>query len=114
MTKISKERDQKADARAWLAMLGPPVVWLINFELIYAGVLSACANKSKTLLLLSCAVSLALMTGCAFFSGRELTTEPGHDARRFMARVGLMAATVFALLTIAQVIAILVNDPCLT
>src|SRR3954471_21270965 len=113
MVKLSKERDEKADAGGWLGMLGPPIVWIVNFEIIYAGVLSACANQNKNPLLVSCFVSLALIAGCAFLSRREITAGSGHDARRFMARVGLMTATVFALITIAQIIAILINDPCL-
>jgi uncharacterized membrane protein len=111
---VAKEKDEKADVYAWLGMLGPPVVWIVNFEIIYAGVLAACANKSKTALLLSCLVSLALIAGCAVLSRRELTAEPKHEARRFMARVGLMSATIFALITIAQLIGIVVMDPCLT
>src|SRR3954463_14867174 len=114
MVKFSKEQDEKADAFAWIGMVGPPVVWLVNFEVIYAGVLPACANKSKVALLLSSLVSLGLIAGCAYLSRRELTTAPLHHARHFMARVGLMTAAVFALIGIAQVIAILIYDPCLT
>jgi hypothetical protein len=113
MAKFTKENDEKADAFAWVGLLGPPIVWIVNFLIIYAGVLTACASKSKLTLILSCLVSLALIAGCTFLSRREFITEPKHDARRFMARVGLMNATVFALVTIAQTIAILINDPCL-
>jgi hypothetical protein len=95
-------------------MLGPAVVWIVNFEIIYAGVLSACEAKSKIVLLLCCLICLALIGGCAWLSLRERSSETEHDVRGFMGKVGLMAAGLFALVTIAQTIAVFIMDPCLT
>ncbi|MFL6585089.1 MAG: hypothetical protein ACJ8KU_11300 [Chthoniobacterales bacterium] len=108
----TKPHDEKADAIAWLAMLGPPLVWILNFEVIYAGVLSACEAKHNVVLIVCGVATLALIAGCAVLAGRELRSE--NRARRFMAQVGLMAAGVFALVTIAQMIAMFIMDPCLT
>ena len=113
MSQLSKPGDEKADFYVWLGMLGPAVVWLVNFEIIYAGVLSACEAKSKIVLFLCCLVCLAFIAGCAWLSMRERSTEPDHQARTFMAQIGLMSAALFVLVTIAQTIALFIMDPCL-
>jgi hypothetical protein len=113
MAKFTKENDEKTDALAWIGLLGPPIVWIVNLEIIYANVLTACASKSKITLIFSCLVSLALIAGCTLLSRREFSVEPKHEARRFMAGVGLMDAVIFTLITIAQTAAILIIDPCL-
>ena|SRR5215203_4221246 len=114
MSQHIKPGDEKADFCAWVGMLGPAIVWIVNFEIIYAGVLSACEAKSKIVLLLCCAVCLALIGGCAWLSMRERSSETDHEARGFMGKVGLMSAGLFALVTIAQTIAVFIMDPCLT
>lgn len=114
MVQHAKERDEKEDFYAWIGMLGPAVVWIVNFEIIYAGVLSACEAKSKIVLIICCLVCLALIGGCALLSKRELRAEGEHRARSFMANIGLMSAALFALITIAQTIAVFFMDPCLT
>jgi len=110
MVQHVKEGDEKADAIAWLAMLGPPLVWILNFEVIYAGVLSACEAKSKIVLIICSILTLALIAGCALLARREVGSE--NRARHFMAQVGLMTAGVFGLVEIAQLIAMFIMDPC--
>jgi hypothetical protein len=114
MSEHVKPGDEKDDFYAWIGMLGPAVIWLANFEIIYAGVLSACEAKSKIVLFLCCLICLALIGGCAWLCMRERSTDPDHQARAFMAKVGLMTAALFALVTIAQTIAVFIMDPCLT
>jgi hypothetical protein len=112
MLRITKPGDTKSDFYAWLGMLGPPTIWIVNFEMIYAGVLSACEAKSKVALFISCLICLALIAGCGFLALRQLGAMDGHKARRFMAQVGVLSAALFALVTIAQLIAIIIMDPC--
>lgn len=108
---ISKSGDEKGDAYAWLGMLGPPTLWLINFQIIYARVMPACASGTKIGLVISSIIFLALIIGCGFLAFGELGA---NGARKFMAQLGLMSTGLFALITIAQTIATLLMDACLT
>jgi CDP-diglyceride synthetase len=114
MLNATKPGDTKEDFCAWLGMLGPPTIWLTNFEIIYARVLPACAIKSNIWLIVSSLVCLALIVGCGFLALRECGTNEGTRSRRFMAHLGLMSASLFTLVTIAQVIAMLIMEPCST
>ena len=114
MQNVTKPGDEKRDAAAWLAMLGPPVAWIVNFQIIYARVMPACASGTKIGLVISSVIFLVLIGVCAFLAFRELNEGRDHGARRFMAHVGLMSAGLFALVTIAQTIATLIMDACLT
>jgi hypothetical protein len=94
-------------------MLGPPVVWITYFEVIYARVMPACADHSKSMLFLYSVVCLALIAGCGLLSRRALASGTEVKSHRLMGHVGLMAAALFALVTIAQTIAMFIMDPCL-
>jgi hypothetical protein len=114
MLPIIKPGDTKEDFNAWLGMLGPPTIWLTNFEIIYARVLPACAIKSNIWLIISSLICLAVIAGCGFLAIRELATPAENKSRRFLGHVGVMSASLFALVTIAQIIAMLLMDPCST
>ena len=114
MLQITKSGDTREDFYAWLGMLGPPTIWLTNFEVIYARVLPACAIKSNIWLITASLISLALIAGCGFLAIRELGGPTENKTRNFMAQVGVMSASLFALVTIAQIIAMLVMEPCST
>ncbi len=114
MLQITKPGDTREDFYAWLGMLGPPTIWLTNFEIIYARVLPACAIKSNIWLIIASLVTLALIAGCGFLATRELAETGENKTRRFMAQVGIMSASLFALVTVAQIIAMLLMDPCST
>ena len=114
MLNVTKPGDTKEDFYAWLGMLGPPTIWLTNFEIIYARVLPACAIKSNIWLILSSVLCLALIAGCGFLAVRELGGPATNKTRRFMAMVGLMSASLFALVTVAQIIAMVIMEPCST
>jgi hypothetical protein len=113
MLNVTKSGDAKEDFYAWLGMLGPPTIWLTNFEIIYARVLPACAIKSNIWLIISSLVCLTLIVGCGF-AQRESGADAENRTRRFMAHVGWMSASLFALVTIAQIIAMLIMEPCST
>jgi hypothetical protein len=114
MLSIIKPGDTREDFYAWLGMLGPPTIWLTNFEIVYARVLPACAIKSNIWLIVSSLICLAVIAGCGFLAIRELGGPPVNKTRRFMAHIGLMSASLFALVTIAQIIAMLLMEPCST
>jgi hypothetical protein len=114
MLNVTKSGDTKEDFCAWLGMLGPPTIWLTNFEIIYARVLPACAIKSNIWLIVSSLVCLALIVGCGSLALRESCAGEANRSRRFMGHLGLMSASLFALVTIAQVIAMLIMEPCST
>ena len=114
MLQITKSGDTREDFHVWLGMLGPPVIWLTNFEIIYARVLPACAIKSNVWLIIASVIALALIGGCGFLAVRELGETGENKTRRFMAQVGVMSASLFTLVTIAQIIAMLLMDPCST
>src|SRR5215212_7415608 len=112
MLKVTKRGDTKEDFCAWIAMLGPPIIWLTYFEIIYARVMPACASSSKAGLLFASVICLALIAGCGFLAFRAVSQTREKDARHFMAQVGLMTTALFAILTIAQTIAMFIMDPC--
>jgi hypothetical protein len=114
MLQVTKSGDTKEDFYAWLGMLGPPTIWLTNFEIIYARVLPSCAIKSNLWLVIASLIALALIAGCGFLAIRELGGPTENKTRQFMAQVGVMSASLFALVTIAQIIAMLLMDPCST
>jgi hypothetical protein len=114
MFNVTKPGDTKEDFYAWIGMLGPPAIWLTNFEIIYARVLPACAIKSNIWLITSSLFCLALIVGCGFLALREAGAGEGHRTRVFLAHVGLMSASLFALVTIAQIVAMFVMEPCST
>jgi hypothetical protein len=114
MLNVTKSGDTKEDFWAWLGMLGPPAIWLTNFEIIYARVLPACSIKSNIWLIIASLIALALIAGCGFLAMRELGGPGENKTRRFMAQVGVMSASLFALATIAQIIAMLIMEPCST
>src|SRR4051812_8849997 len=114
-----ESRDTRAAARAaprslvalWLEMIGPPVIWLTQFEIKYALAGKSSAIRHPTLMIAVTVIALALIALLAVTSiqhQREAATSPldtmaGVERRnRFMARVGLMSSALFALITIAQ------------
>ena len=111
MANATDDSKLRGDIAGLLGMLGPPALWLINFQIIYARVMPACASGTKIGLLISSIIFLALIAGCGFLAFGDVGAT---GARKFMAQVGLMSTGLFALVTIAQTIATLMMDACLT
>jgi hypothetical protein len=106
--------EPRSAAALWLGILGPPVIWLTQFEIKYA--LTAVGRRSEhTPLLIAVAiVAMALVVLCGYVAVRErqLAAASPFDAtagvfarNRFMATLGLMSSAMFLLVTIAQFIA---------
>jgi len=107
----------------WLEMLGPPVLWLIQFQLRYSLVPWCCANGNRSLLWISSGVSVGLalvLVLMAYSSWRSTIPAAevenatiGQRRARFMAMTGLMNAGLFLLVIVAQAIPVVFVDPCI-
>lgn len=107
----------------WTEVLGPPVLWLIQFQIRYALVPWCCANGKRSLLWTTSGGSLALaavMLVMSWSSWRNTPSPPltqeapiGQRRARFMAALGLMSSSLFLLLIAVQAIPVLFIDPCI-
>lgn len=99
-----------------LAMVGPPLLWLTQFEIIYANVQPACDANSLLLPILSVVLCFALVVIIGLIAAKELWSAQGDEPLskrvRFMAGVGIMVCSMFALVTLAQGIAMIFISPC--
>jgi len=105
--------------RLWVDLLGAPIVWLIQFELIYALVNWACSGGHRLFLHLVWIPFLLLILGVGALSFRDWSrlsalsaVDRGMARCRFMAGLGVVISSLFALATVAQAIAIFIIDPC--
>jgi hypothetical protein len=101
----------------WLGIVGPPVLWLTQFEIIYALVLPVCvAHRVIVLALISMVFAAAIIVcGIIGWNARQpVANSPPRikGARYFMAVLSLMSMSLFLLVVIAQFIATMMNSPC--
>src|SRR5256885_10064214 len=52
------------DLALWVGILGPPVLWLTQFEIIYSLVLPVCVTHSRIVLLLISLAFVAAIVAC--------------------------------------------------
>jgi hypothetical protein len=104
----------------WLEILGPPVIWLTQFEIKYILAARVATARHSIVLIGVWVVAVALIAALAVFARhqeREAATPPldryaGIAARtRFMSVVGLMSCALFALLIVAQGLADFFFEP---
>jgi hypothetical protein len=105
------------DFALWLGILGPPLLWLTQFEIVYAFVLPVCVAHHKTLLVIASIFFGATIVACGFlgWAGRApVAGSPSRIkfARHFMAMLSLMSMSLFLLVVIAQLLATIMNSPC--
>ena len=105
------------DLGLWLGMVGPAVLWLIQFQILYMLVYPACDTQKKIMLHLTSfgfAIVIAALGIWPLLTWRR--TNDGQSkamrTRRFMAGVGIMTVSLFLLAVIAQWIAAIIVDPC--
>jgi hypothetical protein len=98
----------------WLGILGPPLIWLSQFEIKYALAGAGHPNQHTGPLIATSVVAAALVLMLAMMATRErraAAASPldiasgGVGRNRFMATLGLMSATLFLLLIVAQAVA---------
>jgi hypothetical protein len=105
------------DFALWLGILGPPILWLTQFEIVYALVLPVCVAHHKIVLALISLVFGATIAGCgvAGWNGRmPVAACPPRIkfVRHFMALLSLMSMSLFLLVVIAQLLATAMHSPC--
>lgn len=105
----------------WTGVLVPPVAFLLNLEVAYALVPTACGARSVVLVHLVHLVSLglAILGGVVAWRTwqRSGATWPGGEGgrisrTRFMAGLGALMGLLFTLVILAQWIPSFILDPC--
>ena len=105
------------DFALWLGILGPPLLWLTQFEIVYAFVLPVCVGHHKILLAVVSIACGAAIVGCGVIGWNARAPVAGSPsrikfARHFMAVLSVMSMSLFLLVVIAQVLATAMNSPC--
>jgi hypothetical protein len=105
------------DLALWLGIVGPPLLWLTQFEIVYALVLPVCVAHNKIVLVLISIVFAATIVVCGLIGWSGCAPVAGSPARirfvrHFMALLSLMTMSLFLLVVIAQVLATAMNSPC--
>lgn len=105
----------------WVGLLLAPGAFLINLEVAYALVPTACSSRTELpvhLVHLACLLLTlyGLLTAWRCWTATGATW-PGEDGdplarSRFMAGIGLMVSAMFLLVIVAQWIPSFVLDPC--
>src|SRR3954462_15557342 len=98
----------REDAELWTGMLGPPVLWLIQFQTIYSIAGWGCELHSKLPLLIVSGIILVLAFATGLLVLRHVGkpgSSPEAKRARFLAWVGIMSSVLFSLVIVAQVIA---------
>jgi hypothetical protein len=118
-------RTDVPDARViralWIGLLVPPAAFLLNLEVAYALVPTACSSRNQLIVHVVHLVCLALAVIGGFSAWRVWIsggkTWPGdeggaHGRSRFMAGMGLLTSALFVLVIVAQWIPSFLMDPC--
>jgi len=105
------------DFALWLGILGPPVLWLTQFEIVYALVLPVCVAHDRIVLAVISIAFGAAIVGCGVlgWNGRAPVADSPPRikfVRHFMAVLSLMSMSLFLLVVIAQVLAVAMHSPC--
>lgn len=122
-TRVSSDQPRAA-LRLWIAVLGPPLAFLVNLQTTYALVPVVCGQRDVphaalhlvTLLLLALTVAAGvhgwrlLQASGEEWPGEEATPE---DRSRLLALLGVLSAAFFGLILLAQWIPTLVLSACL-
>jgi hypothetical protein len=113
---------EKGCVLLWTGILGGPIAWLIQFQLRYSLVPWVCANHKKFILhLVTVGFVLLIMAGASFSwrmwarNGKAWPNdkEAGVKMRNlFLAVLGMLSSSLFALLTLVQGIPPFFIDPC--
>jgi hypothetical protein len=105
------------DFALWLGILGPPVLWLTQFEIIYALVLPVCVAHSRIVLAVISLGFAAAIIGCGLIGWNGRAPVAGSPSRiklvrHFMSLLSLMSMSLFLLVLIAQLLATAMHSPC--
>jgi len=107
------------DFALWLGILGPPVLWLTQFQTIYMLVFPACGQHRNVIIIVASLLFGLVIAVCGFigWSNRvPVADSPPRvkKTRHFMAVLSILSMSIFVIVTIAEVIAALMIDACVT
>lgn len=122
MSSTSAERRQqpRATVAQWIGVVGPGLVWLAQFEVRYALAANEPGSGAHAAMVLIGLAGLILLAGCGVLAWRQwrfaeaspLDDFSGIGSRtRFMGVLGLAMTALFALVTVAQMLAELFIAP---
>ena len=103
------------DFGLWLSMLGPPSLWLLQFQTVYILVYPACGAGRNFILGAACLTFFVLIALLAIYPAHNLRAASDNRVvrtRHFMSLVGLMSVLLSLLLIFAQWMAAIMVDPC--
>ena len=107
------------DFALWLGILGPPLLWLTQFQTIYMLVFPACGQHRNVIIIVASLLFGLVIAVCGFigWSNRvPVADSPPRvkKTRHFMAVLSILSMSIFVIVTIAEVIAALMIDACVT
>src|SRR5688572_17108380 len=102
----------------WLGVLGPPTAFLFNLGLSYAMVGAVCEGRWRSISTLHVVPALLLLITIllGIASYRRIGQRPensGWDRDEVLAVLGVLSASFFALVLVAQWIPTMLLEPCL-
>jgi hypothetical protein len=110
----SNDVSPRSTGPLWLGVLGPPTIWLTQFEIRYALAGAGRASRHGLPMLVTSIIALAAMTLCGYIAARErqlaaaspLDVEDRIAPRtRFMGTLGLLLSGLFFVGTVIQALA---------
>jgi hypothetical protein len=115
MTTIYTKYPPAPEYALWFSVIGPPLAFILNLEIMYAMVDWVCAGGAAIWLhavpfvfLLCCGAALYLAIKADTAAPEIRVTQ----RRTLMARVGLFGSLLFGLIILGQWLATLFIDPC--
>src|SRR5438874_9802083 len=98
------------DFALWLGILGPPMLWLTQFQTIYMLVFPACGQHRNVVIIVTSLIFGVAVAICGFigWNNRVPVAESPPRVkmtRHFMGVLSIFSMSIFLILTIAQVIA---------
>src|SRR4051794_816891 len=119
---LLRESSSSRYPSAWAAALAGPIAWFMDLEIIYALATHACTVGSRLSLHLAtigCLGAVVLAGATARvnwgYAGRRNPSDTDHGPEvqiAFLSLLGLMTASLFGVVIIAQWIAVITLDPC--
>lgn len=108
--------------RVWLGLAVPPTAWFVALNAGYFMVSWACDHTVGRVLIHMVCLAMLAATAAAGLGARGVWRDLGRrwaaptadpvDRARFLAALGVLSATLFALAIILQWLAVIALDPC--
>ena len=105
------------DFALWLGILGPPMLWLAQFQTIYMLVFPACGQHRNGVIVVASLLFGGVIAICGFigWSNRvPVAASPPRvkRTRHFMAVLSILSMSIFLIVLIAQLIGALMIPLC--